>query len=182
MIKGDKIYLTELDRANLETIRAWLNDPEVHRHLIVGHVPITREEEERFYDRQGPAAGEYNFEIHVTADGRYIGNVGLMGVDLVHRHGEIGIVIGDKESWGKGYGGDAIRTCLKFAFLTLGLHSVSIRTEDDHVRALELYRRLGFVETGREREHVYHDGRFRDHVVFDMLEQEYRALYRDSNS
>ena len=39
MIKGDKIYLTELDRANAETIRTWLNDPEVHRYLLVGHVP-----------------------------------------------------------------------------------------------------------------------------------------------
>lgn len=182
MIRGDSIYLTELDRGNLETIRGWLNDPDVHRHLFVGHVPITREEEERFYDMQGPAAGEYNFEIHVAADGRYIGNVGLKGVDLIHRHGEIGIVIGDRASWGKGYGADAIRACLRFAFLTLGLHCVSIRTHEKHSRALELYRRLGFVETGRERESVYRDGRFSDHVVFDMLEREYRALYCDSSA
>ncbi len=177
MITGNKIYLTELDRDNAETIRAWLNDPEVHRHLLVGHIPITREEEEKFYDSQGPASGSYNFEIHVAADGRYIGNVGLKDVDLMHRHGEIGIVIGDKTSWGNGYGGDAIVTCLSFAFLTLGLHSVCIKADEKHAKALELYRRLGFVQTGVERECIYRDGCFMSHVVFDMLEDEYRALY-----
>ena len=182
MIRGDKVFLTELDRANAETIRTWLNDPEVHRHLLVGHVPITREEEQRYYDSQGPASGMYNFEIHVAADGRYIGNVGLKDVSLIHRHGEIGIVIGDKGSWGKGYGGDAIVTCLRFAFLTLGLHSVLIKTEEGHERARELYRRLGFVQTGVERERVYHEGRFTGHVVFDMLEDEYRALYCASSA
>jgi len=177
MIRGDKIYLTELDRSNAETIRAWLNDPEVHRHLLVGHIPITKEEEDRYYDTQAVSGDSYNFEIHVAADGRYIGNIGLKDVSLVHRHGEIGLVIGSKEDWGKGYGGDAIVTCLGFAFLTLGLHCVCIRTDEDHERALELYRRIGFVETGRERECIYREGRFTDHVVFDMLEPEYRARY-----
>ncbi|MBN1630944.1 MAG: GNAT family N-acetyltransferase, partial [Thermoleophilia bacterium] len=89
-----------------------------------------------------------------------------------------GIVIGDKTSWGKGYGGDAIVTCLSFAFLTLGLHSVCIKADERHAKALELYRRLGFVQTGVERECAYRDGCFAGHVVFDMLEDEYRALYR----
>jgi RimJ/RimL family protein N-acetyltransferase len=180
MIKGDKIYLTELDRANSETIRAWLNDPEVHRYLLVGHVPITREQEDCYYDAQSTATDAYNFEIHVSADGRYVGNVGLMNVNLVHRRGEIGIVVGSKEDWGKGYGGDAIVTCLGFAFLTLGLHSVFIRAHEENQRGLELYRRIGFVETGREREYVYQNGRFSDYVLFDMLESEYRARYLSS--
>jgi len=177
VIKGEKVYLTELDRGNAETIRGWLNDPEVHRYLMVGHIPLTREEEDRFYDLQAASGDSYNFEIHVAEDGRYIGHIGLSGVSLVHRHAEIGLVIGSKEDWGHGYGGDAIVACLGFAFLTLGLHSVCIRTDEHHERALELYRRLGFVETGREREWIYREGRFADHVVFDMLDPEYRARY-----
>jgi RimJ/RimL family protein N-acetyltransferase len=177
VIKGDKIYLTELDRANAETIRTWLNDPEVHRFLLVGHIPITKEEEERYYDTQATAPGVYSFEIHVATDGRYIGNVGLKDVSLPHRNGEIGIAIGSKQDWGKGYGADAIVTCLRFAFLTLGLHTVCIRTEERHERALEMYSLIGFVQIGREREKVYREGRFRDHVVFDMLESEFRERY-----
>jgi RimJ/RimL family protein N-acetyltransferase len=177
MIKGSKIYLTELDRANAEAIRAWLNDPEVHRYLLVGHVPLTREEEERYYDSQATASDAYNFEIHVAADGRFIGHIGLKDVSLLHRHGEIGLVIGSTDDWGKGYGEDAIVTCLRFAFLTLGLHSVCIKADERHERALELYSRIGFVQTGLERERVYREGRFTGHVVFDILDSEFRALY-----
>jgi ribosomal-protein-alanine N-acetyltransferase len=177
MIKGEKIYLTELDRRNAETIRAWLNDPEVHRWLLVGHVPITWEEEEQYFDRQAHAVDSFNFEIHVASDGRYIGNIGLKDVDLRHRHGEVGIVIGDKTAWGQGFGSDAILTCVGFAFSTLGLHKVSIRCHEEHARGLELYLRLGFIESGRERDHVYQEGHFQDEIILDMLDEEYRQLY-----
>lgn len=180
MLKGRTTYLTELDRANADTIRGWLNDPEVHRYLLVGHIPLTREAEERYYDAQAASSDSFDFEIHVAEDGRFIGHIGLSGVSLVHRHAEIGLVIGSKEDWGGGYGGDAIVTCLGFAFLTLGLHSVCIRTDEHHARALELYSRLGFVESGREREWIYREGRFADHVVFHMLDSEYRARYCSS--
>jgi hypothetical protein len=65
MIRGKKTYLTELDRANAEIIRTWLNDPEVHRYLLVGHVPLTKEQEERFYDGRVNSNDTYDFEIHV---------------------------------------------------------------------------------------------------------------------
>jgi [ribosomal protein S5]-alanine N-acetyltransferase len=177
MIPYGKVYLTELDRRNAETIRMWLNEPEIHRFLLVGHIPITREQEERYYDEQSVASDSYGFEIHVATDGRYVGNIGLQGVDLRHRHGEIGVVIGDRASWGQGFGGDAIVACLTFAFQTLGLHRVSIRTHEEHTRAQELYKRLGFVETGRERQHIFQEGHFQDEIILDMLEQEFRALY-----
>ncbi len=177
MIRYQKVYLTELDRHNAETIRAWINDPEVHRFLLVGHVPITREQEERYYDLQSEAKDSYSFEIHLAADGRYVGNIGLTGVDLVHRHGEIGLVIGDKTVWGKGFGADAVVACLIFAYDTLGLHRVSIRAHAEHSKAISLYKRLGFVETGREREHVFQEGHFQDEIILDMLDREFRAHY-----
>ena len=180
MIKGEKIYLSELDRRNAETIRAWLNDPEVHRFLLTGHVPITREQEERYYDTHTDSSSSFDFEIHLATDGRHIGNMGLKDVDCLHGHGEIGILIGDKNEWGKGYGGDAIITCLSFAFLTLRLHRVSIRCHEENARGLHLYGKLGFVETGREREHIYQEGHFQDEIIFDMLDGEFRKRYSRS--
>jgi RimJ/RimL family protein N-acetyltransferase len=177
MIRGEKIILTELDRDNAETIRAWLNDPEVHRYLLVGHVPITKEQEQRFYAAQSESVTSFAFEIHLASDGTYLGNVGLRDVDFINRHAELGIVVGDKNAWGNGYGADAIVTCLRFAYLTLGLHRVFLKAHEDNARALDLYRRLGFVETGREREHVFSDGHFADYVVLDLLDREYRGLY-----
>ena len=177
MIRGDKIYLTELDFANSETIRAWLNDPEVYKYLMVGHTPISEDDERRYYEAQAAASDARNFEIHVAEDGRYIGNVGLKDIHPVHRHAELGIAIGRKEDWGKGFGFDAIVTCLRYAFDTLGLHTVKIRAHADHARAGELYRRVGFAEVGRERETVFQEGRFADYVVLDIVDREFRERY-----
>jgi len=177
MIKGERIYLTELDRGNAETIRGWLNDPEVHEYLVVGHIPVTREAEEYYYDREAASTDRYTFEIHLIEDGRYIGNVGIKDVNLVNRRAELGLVIGSKEDWGQGYGAEAIVTCLHFAFDTLGLHSVRLRAHQDHGRGLGLYRRVGFVEVGREREAVFQHGRFADYVVLDILDREFRDRY-----
>jgi ribosomal-protein-alanine N-acetyltransferase len=177
MIRGASIYLTELDLDNAETIRGWLNDPEVHQYLMVGRTPISKEAERRYYEMQGTASDVQNFEIHVAEDGRYIGNLGLKDIDLVHRRAEMGIAIGSKPDWGKGYGSDAIVTCLRYAFGTLGLHTVKIRAHQDHARALELYRRVGFVDMGRERETVFQQGRFADYVCLDILDREFRERY-----
>ena len=178
MIKGEKIYLTELDFANAETIRGWLNDPEVYKYLLVGHTPLTKEEERRYYEAN--AAGSpntQNFEIHVAEDGRYIGNIGLKDIHPVRRHAELGIAIGSKQDWGKGYGYDAIVTCLRYAFDTRGLHTVMISAHADHARGLDLYRRVGFTEVGRERESIFREGRFLDLVLLDMTEGEFRERY-----
>jgi RimJ/RimL family protein N-acetyltransferase len=144
---------------------------------MVGHTPITKEEERRYYELHTNTGDDRNFEIHLVEDGRYIGNVGIKGIHPVHRDCELGIAIGDKREWGKGYGFDAIVTCLRYAFDTLGLHTVRIRAHEDHVRGLSLYRRVGFVETGRERETVFQDGRFADYICLDMIDREFRELY-----
>ncbi len=177
MIKGEKIFLTELDPANAETIRAWLNDPEVYKYLMVGHTPISKEDERRYYESHTNQGDERNFEIHVADDGRYIGNIGIKGISLVHRRAEMGISIGSKQDWGKGYGSDAIVTMLRYAFDTLGLHTVKIRAHEDHARALEMYRRVGFVDVGRDREAVFQEGRFSDYVALDIVDREFRERY-----
>lgn len=175
MILGERVCLTALDPANLEASRAWFNDPETRTWLMTGHVPVTAASEAAFYSRMEASEADYVFEVHLLDSGRYIGNVGIHGVSVPHRTGEIGIVIGEKDCQNKGYGRDALRTLIGFGFETLGLHRLSIRTVADNERAVHLYGSLGFIETGREREVVFMHGRFRDHIVWDLLESEWRA-------
>ena len=178
MIRGEKIYLTELDPANAETIRGWLNDPEVYKYLMVGpHAHQQRRRAPLLRITHRTSDDSRDFEIHVAEDGRYIGNIGLKGITLVHRRAEVGIAIGSKQDWGKGYGFDALVTLLRYAFDTLGLHTVKIRAHADHTRALDLYRRVGFVDVGREREAVFQDGRFSDYVALDIIDREFRERY-----
>jgi ribosomal-protein-alanine N-acetyltransferase len=126
MIKGEKVYLTELDWANSETIRGWLNDPEVHEYLFVGHTPITREEERQYFEAQAAETDRHTFEIHSGDDGRYLGYVGLKDMHPVHRRAELGLSSGGR-TIGEGLRADAIVTCLRYGFDTLGLHTVKVQ-------------------------------------------------------
>lgn len=180
MLRGDSVYLVPLDKANMAVVLGWLNDPAVNRWMLTGHIPLTLAEEEAYYEASWRHAAErsaFQYEIHLAAGDAYIGNCGLEHVDLQHRHGEIGIMIGDRDQWGKGYAGDAIRTLLRFGFETLGLHSVRICCYPENTRAYELYKRLGFMETGRDREASFLNGAFRDMVRLDMLEDEFVERY-----
>ncbi|KAJ5237141.1 hypothetical protein N7489_007232 [Penicillium chrysogenum] len=92
-----------------------------------------------------------------------------------HRNAMIGISLADGFR-GKGYGGEAINWALDWAFQHLGLHRVSIGAFSFNHDALKLYRKLGFVDEGREREAVYHRRTWHDIVSLSMLEHEWEVL------
>ena len=180
MICGTTIYLTRFDRANAETLRAWINDPAVNEWLISSQLPFSSEQELAFFDltgREWSAGTAYRFEIHVAEDDRLIGIAGLDSVSLLHRRGEVGIFIGSVPDQNRGYGRDAILTLLRFGFDRLGLHSIAIKANTENERSVHLYSSIGFVETGHERECAFMRGRFRDHVCYDMLEPEFHERY-----
>ncbi len=77
---------------------------------------------------------------------------------------------------GKGYGGEAINWVLDWAFRTAGLHRVNLVAFSYNTNALKLYRKLGFVDEGREREAIYHDRAWHDLVHLAMLEHEWESL------
>jgi RimJ/RimL family protein N-acetyltransferase len=77
---------------------------------------------------------------------------------------------------GKGYGGEAINWGLDWAFRYAGVHRVGLSTFSYNENAIKLYRKLGFVEEGREREAIYHLRAWHDVLSFSMLEQEWEKL------
>lgn len=77
---------------------------------------------------------------------------------------------------GKGYGSEAINWVLDWGFRTAGLHRVNLVAISYNQIAIKLYRKLGFVEEGREREAIYHDRAWHDLVHLAMLEHEWESL------
>jgi len=177
MIAGTQVVLTALDSGHAETVRSWVNDPAINRYMLSGHVPLTPGQELAYYEMAESSDSVQAFEIHAAEDMRLIGHIGFEGLDLRHRHAELGIMIGDQQYQGRGYGRDAIVTALRFGFDTLGLHRVAIKARRDNGRSVHLYRSVGFEEVGVEREVDFAEGSFHDVVCFDMLEAEYRSRY-----
>jgi RimJ/RimL family protein N-acetyltransferase len=177
MIVGDRIYLTPIEAENAEVYRAWINDPDVNRWLVAGQVPLTAEAERKTVREMDASEEHIEFEIRLREDDRAIGLCGLQGIEMRHRQGVVGICIGEKGLWGQGYGREAIVLVLRFGFDTLGLHRIEISAFEGNDRGLHLYESIGFKPAGRQRERIYIHGRFRDAVLFDMLEDEFRERY-----
>lgn len=92
-----------------------------------------------------------------------------------HRNAMIGLSFAE-EYRGKGYGGEAVNWALDWAFQHGGFHRICIGAFSYNHNALKLYRRLGFVDEGREREAVLYLRKWHDIVNLSMLEHEWEAL------
>ena len=76
---------------------------------------------------------------------------------------------------GRGYGTDAMRLIVGFGFREVGLHRIQLGVYSFNPRAIAAYRKAGFIEEGRRREAIYHDGHWYDNVQMSILEHEWRA-------
>lgn len=106
----------------------------------------------------------YQFGIHVAADDTFIGFVGLWVVNWAAAEAFVGIGIGDRAYWSKGYGSAAMQLALRFAFHELNLERVSLEANGDNARAIRAYEKCGFVHEGTQREWEGRDGR-RAHII-----------------
>lgn len=164
-LAGDLVALGPLRRDLLALYQRWINDFDVVRQLgAQGWRPITAESEAAWYDRMAISDSDVAFTIYERVTLRPIGTLGLRQIDHFNRTATFGIVIGEKDCWGKGYGAEATRLMLEYAFSGLGLHNVMLNVFASNERALHAYARAGFREIGRRRQ-ARRLGEFAEDVV-----------------
>jgi len=173
MIQGQKTKLRAIEREDLPTFVRWFNDPEVRQYLAM-YMPMSMAEEEKWFERQLDDQNSRIFAIE-TEDGVHIGNIGLHNFDWKNRRAVLGIVIGEKEYWGQGYGSDAIRTLLSFALGEMNLHRVQLEVHDFNARAIRCYEKCGFKLEGHLRDALFQNSRYHDTLVMGILQEEFKV-------
>jgi RimJ/RimL family protein N-acetyltransferase len=129
-------------------------------------------------DQEKDTPGEYLFGIRTLEGDRLVGFIDLEGTMFPNGDAFVGIGIGDRESWGKGYGTDAMQVILRYAFQELNLRRVSLDTFEYNPRAIRSYEKVGFVHEGRARNFLNREGRRWDMLFMGILRQEWLAGYR----
>jgi len=174
-IIGNKCYLSPINVEDYEKYTSWVNDMEVGVGMIFSASLITAEKEKELLERL--AQSEYNFAIVDKENDNLIGNVGFPRIDKINHVGEIGIFIGNKDYWGKGYGVEAIKLILDFGFSILNLHNIYLKVYEYNKPAIKCYKKAGFKEVGRLREAKQIAGKRYDEIYMDILASEYESVY-----
>jgi RimJ/RimL family protein N-acetyltransferase len=115
----------------------------------------------------------YLFAIRTLVDDKLVGYIGLDGDAFPHGELFVGIAIGEREAWGKGYGTDAMKVILRYAFQELNLRRVSLDTFEYNPRAIRSYEKAGFVNEGRARKYLCREGQRWDLLFMGILREEW---------
>jgi RimJ/RimL family protein N-acetyltransferase len=176
MIEGTLVNLRAYEVSDAAAWARWYNDPAVIEHLSWRY-PLSLAAEEDYLKQRTSAPMAYATTLFgiETKDGMHIGGVTFNIVYPESRKGRLGISIGEKGYWSKGYGADAIRTLLRFGFDEMNLNRVDLTVDEDHAAAIACYRKCGFVEEGRMRQAHYTRGRYVDWIVMGILREEFYA-------
>jgi RimJ/RimL family protein N-acetyltransferase len=124
-MQGKLIRLRGYEKSDLDAVMKWWHDEEVTQFIGGAVFPASTHEVLRFIENAASGSDPSNkvFVIETLAERNYIGAIGLHGINRLRRHAEMGMVIGDKGCWGRGYGSDAVRVLLRLAFDKVGTSS-----------------------------------------------------------
>ncbi len=172
-LMGENVYLRSLEPEDLPLLRQWINDPQI-RSLTGEATPSGSVATQEYFERLQHDRDRIWFVIALCETGRVIGECGLLRMFSPWRNTDLSIILGEKDTWGKGYGTEAILLLLDYAFGYLGMHRVSIGVVGFNEHALRFYEKIGFRREGIQRDGYYYNHTFSDFVMMSMLEDEFR--------
>ncbi len=177
MINGDRVRLRAFEASDVETVWAWYRDHEFS--VLDGNIyGASLETIRAFVQSMGsPSYAGVSLGIE-TEDGALIGLIRLKRSSPEDRHADFGIAI-ERAYWDRGYGTDATRTILRFAFEEMNLHRVSLTVLDYNTRAQRCYEKCGFRVEGRARSSRFRDGRWCDETLMGILRDEFGVSRED---
>jgi RimJ/RimL family protein N-acetyltransferase len=174
---GKKCYLSPVSLEDAEKWTEWDNDLEVA--LPLGGEAFTLYSLAKMREIVNDVIKDQSkiFSIVDLETDQAIGRCLLSRIDRINRNAMLGIVIGEKDYWGKGYGQEATSLLLDFGFSLLNLNSIMLGTFSFNERALACYRKVGFKEIGRQREaRIVGDRKF-DVILMDILASEFESPF-----
>lgn len=175
--KGALVRLSAIDPEEAgKAFSSWDRDSEFRRLLDSGVAAIHSQKQmekwvEKDLDEQ--SSGQYWFAIRRLDDDTLLGDVGLYVINWTVRDAFIGIAIGDRAFWGKGYGTDAMRVIVRYAFNEVNLNRVTLGVFEYNPRAIRAYEKAGFRLEGRERKSLNKEGKRWDMLFMGILKSEW---------
>jgi len=177
-MEGNLTKLRPLEQQDSEILFSWYRDLEVTDLLDID-LPVGMISIIDMITKKTTSTDTVGFMVEDRKSDIPIGVIMLNSINWVDRKAELGIMIGDKGYWSKGYGEDAAKTLLGYAFNRLDLHRIFLKTYSFNERAIRCFEKCGFKEEGRLRAGRYWKGKRHDVLVMSMISDEFLEAMRN---
>jgi RimJ/RimL family protein N-acetyltransferase len=167
---GNKCYLSPMNSSDAEKFTEWLNDLEVTENLTLYNSIINTQNEKILLET---LCKDHNYSIIDNNTNELIGNCGFLDMDHLNQTAEVGIFIGNKNYWNKGYGTEALTLLVDYGFKALNLHNIGLRVYSFNGRAIKSYEKVGFKKIGKRREALLRKDERHDIIIMDILFNEF---------
>lgn len=178
LLTGKLVRLAAVDSDEIAyAVSKWSQDSEYWRLLDTGaSQPLSIQQTRKWFEETSTDGylSNYAFVIRTLVDDTLIGDIGLDGIRWNHRESFVGIGIGNRDYWGKGYGSDAMNILLRFAFQELNLERISLNVFEYNSRAIRSYEKAGFCYEGRVRQAINKAGKRWDLVYMGITKEEWQ--------
>ncbi len=173
---GKKCYLSPITVEDAEQYCEWLNDFEIASNLLIFNQQLNLEKERSILQDMIKNNSQIFAIVDLETD-KLLGNCSIFRITERNRKAEVGIFIGDKNDWSKGYGTEALTLLIDYGFNILNLNNIMLEVFSFNKRAFRSYKKIGFKVIGHRREALQIAGKKYDEILMDILASEFKSTY-----
>ncbi|WP_274366202.1 GNAT family N-acetyltransferase [Paenibacillus thermotolerans] len=177
-LEGTKVYLRPIEKEDASYYYRSLYEP-LGRRLTGTQKIYTEEQIERYLESSSSNSSRVHLLITLQETDETIGDIAVQDIDPTNRNANIRIALYEERHQGFGYGSEAMRLLLDYAFGVLQLHRVELNVFSYNERAVRAYEKVGFKVEGRQREALYYNYEYHDSILMAILAREYVEKYKN---
>ena len=171
-IDGERIYLREVRESDVnEHYYRWMNDNETTQYLESRFFPNSLSAILGFVRSFDGNVNNVFLAVIDKKNGQHIGNIKLGPIQWIHRTAEVGILLGEKEYWGKGFATEALKLLSNYAFNKLNLRKLTAGCYNLNKGSEALFLKAGFAVEGVRPQQFFFNGQYVDYVLLGLINE-----------
>jgi RimJ/RimL family protein N-acetyltransferase len=175
-IKGKTITLRAIEESDLQTLHRWANDADTQDVIGNVHFPSSMDFHRSWFANLKSDPLNQRLAIEAPEFG-IIGISSIINIDWRNNHAWHGVMLGDADIRGKGYGADAVMATMRYAFDEMHLERLDGSIIEYNKASFAFYcDKLGWKEEGRQRSWYFRKGRYWDRIIVGITNDDYREL------
>jgi len=170
LLGSDRLYLRTVCCNDVgDAYYRWMNDSEVTQFIESRFLPQSKADILEYVKNQENDSRTLFLAVVLKNSDLHIGNIKLDSINRYHHLSEIGIIIGEKRYWGKGYASETIKLLTTYAFTVLNLHKVTASCYAPNEGSMNAFKKAGFEVEGVRKKHWFLNDKFVDLVLMGRI-------------